>query len=483
MIMKRWAFLAVVILASATLISGCGKDKNPLETEGHFLRSALMTSISAGDPEYGESVDLVAARTEDVGSVHCWISGDSLHILYSADGNWTLTETHMVVSETLEDIPTTKNGNPKVGHFPFKNEHNPPVSEFRYSLELDAWGFEDAEELFIATHADVSLLTEGGSVEREEGAWGNGERFCGTVPRDPKIRESYDYEAAERKQEIAERASNDCGNWAMYFKVNVNKITAKELMINEIFYCGSDRSSFYFYDQFVELYNSSDDTLYLDGIILTRQTQTYYPDQEEVDFVRAIYAFQFPGTPVTGKQYPIRPKQYVVIASDAVDHTLYCSKSIDLSGADWECFNPIGSDYDNPTVPNIVSIHPTSRMDYLINLSHNAAVISTGEEYSFWEYEPGRFHVIIPIYTIIDGIEYASNSTLTKVLTQRVDAGFAGLGCTKYSGHSTERRELGLDTDNSSFDFLLITPPTPGYSHIEEALDQRPHTRLIWRQQ
>ena len=32
------------------------------------------------------------------------------------------------------------------------------------------------------------------------------------------------------------------------------------LVINEIFYAGSDRSSFYFYDQFVELYNASNET-------------------------------------------------------------------------------------------------------------------------------------------------------------------------------------------------------------------------------
>lgn len=247
----------------------------------------------------------------------------------------------------------------------------------------------------------------------------------------------------------------------------VNLIAASDLMINEVFYCGSDYSSFYFYGQFVELYNAAEDTLYLDGIILTRQSQTRYPDQEEVDFVRAIYAFQFPGTPVTGRQYPIAPKQFVVIAADAIDHTLYCSKSVDLSNADWECFNPLGSDYDVPNVPNIVSIHPTKGTDYLINLSHNAAVIASGEEYYFDEYEPGKVHIILPIYTIIDGIEWASSSTSTKELTKRVDAGFAGLGCPKYSGQSTERRELGLDTNDSTFDFLLTTYPTPGYWYFE----------------
>ncbi len=248
--------------------------------------------------------------------------------------------------------------------------------------------------------------------------------------------------------------------------VLVNLITASDLMINEIFYTGSDYSSYYFYGQFVELYNASRDTFYLDGMILTRQSQTYYPDQDEVDYVRAIYAFQFPGTPTTGRDHPILPGQFIVIASDAIDHTIWNSKSIDLSGADYECFNPMGSDYDNPHVPNLTRLRPTTGSDYLINLTHNAVVLARGEEIEYFEYEPGRLHILIPIDQVLDGVEYASNTSSTKALTWRVDAGFAGLGCTKYSGQSTERRELGLDTNDSSFDFVLLPDPTPGWSAV-----------------
>jgi len=248
--------------------------------------------------------------------------------------------------------------------------------------------------------------------------------------------------------------------------VLVNLITASELMINEIYYAGADYSSYYFYDQFVELYNASKDTFYLDGMVLTRQSQTYDPNLDEVDYVRAIYAYQFPGTPTTGRDYPILPDQFVVIASDAIDHSMWNAKSIDLSGADYECFNPMGSDYDNLAVPNLTRLRPTSGADYLINLSHNAVVLGTGEGIIYDEYEPGKLHILITLDELVDGVEYASNSTTTKVLTRRVDAGFAGLGCSKYSGQSTERRELGLDTNDSSFDFLLLPKPTPGWSAV-----------------
>jgi len=252
--------------------------------------------------------------------------------------------------------------------------------------------------------------------------------------------------------------------------IYVGIVTVNALMINEIYYAGGDYSKFYFYDQFVELFNSSQDTLYLDGCILTRNFPSDRETIEEIDHVRAIYAFQFPGVPVSGRQYPINPGQLVVVAGDAVDHSAYAN-AVDLSGADWEFFNPLGSDYDVPGIPNVVSIHPESRIDFMINLSHNAVVFATGEEWGYESYVNSsgydRIRVILPLYTVIDGVEYATNSDATKELTARVDAGFAGLGCTKYSKQSTERRETGMDVNNSTFDFILLGPPTPGWSHLD----------------
>ncbi len=235
-------------------------------------------------------------------------------------------------------------------------------------------------------------------------------------------------------------------------------VAVSNLMINEVFYAGSCASSYYFYDQYVELYNASNDTLYLDNVILTRQLGTIDPDMEIKDYVRAIYAFQLQGT---GRQWPIAPGRYVVVAADAVNHRVYCANSPDLSKADYECFNAQGNDYDNLQVPNFESIIPGRTTDYLINLVHNAVVIATGEEYTIDE----NNYMFLPIYTVIDGVEYSANPAAAKELTVRVDAGFAGVGVTRYSATSVERREPGLDTNNSTFDFVNISPMTPGYFH------------------
>jgi len=242
--------------------------------------------------------------------------------------------------------------------------------------------------------------------------------------------------------------------------VIVKLIAASQLMINEASYCGSCASTFYFYDQYIELYNASADTMYLDGLIITRQVSTLDPEMETRDYVRAIYAFQFPGVPLTGREHPIMPRQFVVVATDAVDHRPYCPSAQDLSHADWEMFNPLGNDYDNLNVPNLVSI-TTKTQDYLINLVHDAVVLAVGTEYNI----DADNYMRIPVKNVVDGIEWSSNPSIAKELTRRIDAGFAGVGVTRYSGYSVERRELGLDTNDSTFDFMNLIHPTPGYFH------------------
>ena len=98
-------------------------------------------------------------------------------------------------------------------------------------------------------------------------------------------------------------------------------------------------------------------------------------------------------------------------------------------------------------------------------------VLATGEEWAAENYVNSsgydRIRIILPLNTVIDGVEYASNPKAIKELTARVDAGYAGVGCAKYSGQSVERREVGVDTNNSTFDFVLIQRGTPGRHHLE----------------
>ena len=129
------------------------------------------------------------------------------------------------------------------------------------------------------------------------------------------------------------------------------------IVINEIYYAGCNGSSFYYYDQFVELYNSTSDTLYLDGYVICRSQQSDgIFDIEGADFALAYYMYQFPGTRGVTHQCPIAPKSFLVIACDAINHHNYGALCVNLLGADWEFFNPTQNDYDNLLVPNLLPV-------------------------------------------------------------------------------------------------------------------------------
>lgn len=222
------------------------------------------------------------------------------------------------------------------------------------------------------------------------------------------------------------------------------------LKINELYTVGPPNDFFYFYDQFIELYNSSDDTVYLDGMVVCRMGS---------EGLRSVtYIFQFPGEPLVGREYPVPPGTFVVLAQDAIDHTKIVPESIDLTGADWEFKNSLDyGDPDNPDVPNIDNIEVGHTLDFMIALTCDVVLIADGSD---TEYIDG-----IDPETVIDCVEYASKSTHIKEIEKFLDMGFAGVGLQRYSGKSLERIKAGFDTNNSSVDFEIIPHPTPGYQH------------------
>ena len=238
------------------------------------------------------------------------------------------------------------------------------------------------------------------------------------------------------------------------------------IVINEIYYSGPANSGLYYSDQFVELYNASDKTQYLDSLIVCRASQT--PDYIG-QFCEILYAYQFPGN---GKDYPIEPGEFVVVAQDAMDHVKVggAAGSIDLSSADWECYNQLGNDLENPNVPNLTNINPNRKVDFMIGLSGNGVVLAKITDHNKLVFND-KGYILFNFSDVLDAVEYASNPDASKEMDSRLDSGLAGNGIQKYSGKSTERENpesggAGYDTNNSTFDFVSINRPTPGYQHL-----------------
>ena len=225
------------------------------------------------------------------------------------------------------------------------------------------------------------------------------------------------------------------------------------IKINELYTGGPVNNIFYFYDQYIELYNSSSETLYLDGMIICRMGKY---------LENITYIFQFPGEPMGGTQnYPIEPGEFKVIAQDAIDHkglVFGGEVSVDLSNADFEFRNSNDyGDQDNPDVPNLENLEVGHRLDFFLGVTMDVVVLADGSDL---DYLDG-----LDLETVIDGVEYASKSDHIKDIENAVDRGFGGVGQVKYMGTSIERKTPGYDTNNSTLNFEIIDHPTVGYHH------------------
>ena len=137
------------------------------------------------------------------------------------------------------------------------------------------------------------------------------------------------------------------------------------LVMSEVYGGGLTHQNQYHWARFVELYNNSDTTVYLDGILLGKGFGRQYsavvtcadnrPFREDPAGIWSPEFHQFPGG---GREYPVAPGQVVTIALDAVDHSQVDPTLPDLSQSDFELQG--SADPDNPDVPNMPPVGPRS---------------------------------------------------------------------------------------------------------------------------
>lgn len=149
--------------------------------------------------------------------------------------------------------------------------------------------------------------------------------------------------------------------------VNLSKYNKSPLVFKTLHTTGS--ALYYVLDSYLEIANNSDEVQYLDGLILAAPLgnlkaqsvwQTAFPDKYQTDGLNGII-LAFPGT---GKDYPLQPGEFIVMADQALNHkTAYdedadadlkaqYAKAPDLSKANFEKYFGNG-DIDNPDVPNM----------------------------------------------------------------------------------------------------------------------------------
>lgn len=126
-------------------------------------------------------------------------------------------------------------------------------------------------------------------------------------------------------------------------KLQLNRSEKNALVIKEIYYSGciGEYGEGYQADQYITLYNNSDEIVYLDGVCVavvdpatnTESPWMKYTNMSEIPVNDLTW--QFPGT---GKDHPLAPGEETTIATNAVNHTggeYQNPNSINLSRVDW----------------------------------------------------------------------------------------------------------------------------------------------------
>lgn len=254
-------------------------------------------------------------------------------------------------------------------------------------------------------------------------------------------------------------------NGTLNLKVIAQTSKSSALLLSEIYYSGAKTIiPSYYHDQFTEIYNNSNQVIYLDSLLMADLEYGYIDDS----LLHCSHAYMFPGT---GMDYPIHPGEIIIIAQDAIDHSPYPINSVNLLDADFEYYLADKGDVDNPYVNDMIPIHSKYGNDFLYSVFNNALVIMDVKDPFEYGYD-GFNRILLPKSKVIDGVEYRDNTSelYMKRTDASIDGGLTG-GIPSYSTQSVERyvdryedgRIILTDNNNSSLDFHVNNPPTPGY--------------------
>jgi hypothetical protein len=284
-------------------------------------------------------------------------------------------------------------------------------------------------------------------------------------------------------------------NWEVHLVATSKK---GGLVFKEIYYTGSKTAagSNYYSDQFHEIYNNSDEVVYLDGLCIglttplgSTATVWVNPDGSIMDRIPVTFhALMFPGT---GQTYPLQPRTSVVLAMDAINHQTdplgNPLSPVNMASAQFETFiEAPGKDTDAPQAANLIVMYTTaaSMYDWLHSVFGQGVILfrlPTGLDWQTFVANPDNFmtqpgstsstlYFMVHKDWVVDGVECnrPEEDKRFKRLPTSVDAGMTWSLAT-YNSKSVRRKAEKIldgkviykDSNNSTNDFIIDQTPTP----------------------
>lgn len=269
----------------------------------------------------------------------------------------------------------------------------------------------------------------------------------------------------------------------------------RSLVISKVYYAGTknDNNRNYTADQYIELYNQSDDTINVAGLCIglvesdTRAWTATYLSERHPDSTALKQIFRFPDT-----EKLVAPGGSIVIANSAIDHSASGSSgSPNLIDADYDVEDTRARNAytNNPAVPNMEVLYTFSAsLNYmnLVNGGPASLVIfnAAADEVNSWPVTygygttRGSQYKLMPNSVVIDAVEilkYSNRGTVdvdTKRFVNTLDAGYTNINAVNgYNGEVVIRKisdrtgsygqKILTDTNNSTSDFEVSSTVKP----------------------
>lgn len=265
-----------------------------------------------------------------------------------------------------------------------------------------------------------------------------------------------------------------------------------DFIIEEVFFAGvkTNEGKNYNNSRYFKITNNTDGVLYADRLMIgmseffTTVARAVTPSIVEQAFpISAVMI-----VPGTGKEHPVQPGSFIVVADNAINHT--ASNGFDLTKADFEfpSTNPSLGQVDNPSVPNMeiaytqmtynmIFLYTTSQQGYVLARLPEGQTATTFLAENKYDYSyttsAGTVRNVsaykIPNTWIVDALNTSRENDFLQILTApSLDAGWT-TASPGYNGKTVRRKVLGLmsngknlykDTNNSTLDFVRNSEPS-----------------------
>lgn len=123
---------------------------------------------------------LLAGQYMEAGEVCVAVQGDFLSVTYNTVDDWQLKEAHLWTGLDMTLMPATKNGNPKIGNFPYNSGDITGATSYSFSVPLEEVFGAPADlcgmNAYLAAHASMQRDNGDGTYQTETG-WVDGEQI------------------------------------------------------------------------------------------------------------------------------------------------------------------------------------------------------------------------------------------------------------------------------------------------------------------